>query len=167
MVLIDRLLESFDRNCLILDNLSALVTPENSHQKPSEDGMPLYHQLAHVHVVRQSWLVQFSAKHAALLGNTYSQNGEEWVPITDLNEIRHQIKLSAKAVRDAVEEKINEGAEKVGPYDHPVMFLQHMLWHDGYHFALIHLGLRLAGVEITEIWEEKNVWGIWRDEEEY
>lgn len=49
-------------------------------------------------------------------------------------------------------------------YDNPVLLLQHMIWHDGWHVGLIFLALRLNGQEPPEEWEEPNVWGQWRTE---
>ena len=156
------LLTSWDRQCQIIDNLAGLVTEEVRHAKPSADGMPLDEQLAHIHEVRWYWLGMVSKEHREGLGDTYKKVGEKYVPINDLDEIKRQIRLSAAAVRKCVSDQLAEGKGEVGPYTSPVMFLQHMLWHDGYHFALILLGLRIAGVEPGEEWEEKNVWGIWR-----
>jgi hypothetical protein len=39
---------------------------------------------------------------------------------------------SAKAVRDAVKSRIEAGREMQLHYDHPVLLLQHMIWHEGY-----------------------------------
>ncbi|MGA2096413.1 MAG: DinB family protein [Candidatus Acidiferrum sp.] len=30
-------------------------------------------------------------------------------------------------------------------YDHAILFLQHMIWHEGYHQGQIKLALNLAG----------------------
>ena len=69
---------------------------------------------------------------------------------------------SASAVRQALAEALQEGRVKVGGYDHPVFFLQHLVFHEGWHIALIFLAFRLAGQEIPEEWEEARVWGEWR-----
>jgi uncharacterized damage-inducible protein DinB len=157
------LLESWDRQVQMLGNLAGLVTEPLRTAKPSEDGMTLAEQLCHVHEVRYHWLGKTSPTHQALLGEVLRQVGDDWVPIDNLEEIRNQLSISAKAVRDAVSEAIHEGKIQLGPYDHPIFFLQHMLWHEGYHFALILLALRNAGAEPPEEWQEKHVWRLWRD----
>lgn len=157
-------LESWDRQCRILDNLAALVDESNRSTKPSPEGMALDMQLCHIHEVRHGWLGEFSKAHQATLGDVLHQEGDQWLPIADLDAIRAQLKVSAKAVRDATEAGVERGG-RIPPYDHAVFFLQHMLWHEGYHFALILLGLRNAGIEPSDEWEELNVWGIWRDPE--
>jgi len=159
------LLESWDRNVDIVNRLAALVDDSVKNAKPSDDGWTILFHLAHMHEVRWSWLNEVSKKHAENLGDVYYQEGDKWLVIDDLPKIREQLVLSGKAVRDAVSELIESGAGKVGPYDHPVFFLQHMLWHDGWHYGLISLALRLAGKAPSDEWEELNVWGIWRDPE--
>ncbi len=158
------LLESWERQCRILDGLATLVDESNRAAKPSQDGMPLDMQLCHIHEVRYWWLGEVSKEHQATLGEVLRQEGDQWLPIDDLDAIRAQLKVSAQAVRDATQAGVAHGG-RIAPYDHAVFFMQHMLWHEGYHFALILLGLRNAGVDPSDEWEERNVWGIWRDPE--
>ena len=35
-------------------------------------------------------------------------------------------------------------------YDRPVLFLQHMVWHEGYHHGQIKLALKIAGCPLTD-----------------
>jgi len=35
-------------------------------------------------------------------------------------------------------------------YDHPILFLQHMIWHEGYHHGQIKLALKLMGHTLTD-----------------
>ncbi len=49
-------------------------------------------------------------------------------------------------------------------YDNPVLFMQRMVWHDGWLVGSIFLGLRLSGQEPPERWKEPIVWGQWRTE---
>jgi hypothetical protein len=35
-------------------------------------------------------------------------------------------------------------------YDHPILLLQHMLWHEGYHHGQMKLALKLAGRPLTD-----------------
>jgi uncharacterized damage-inducible protein DinB len=162
--LADVLLESWDRQTQILTNLANLIDESTRGAKPAPEGWPISEHLCHVHEVRTGWLNTIDPKRAKELGEVYSQEGNQWIAITDLAEIKRHLAMSAKAVREAVKELLAAGVEKIGPYDHPVYFLQHMIWHEGYHFGLIILALRNAGKEPTEEWEEANVWGLWRVE---
>ncbi len=161
----DVFLQSWDRQVQIIDNIASLVTEDLKSKKPDPDGMPIFEQFCHIHNTRRFWLSKCSPTHLEGYGRSYVQVGEDdWKAIEDLNELKRLLTASAMAVRDATEQGIKEGKPKFGAYDNPVLFLQHMLWHEGYHFALITLALRLAGAEPSEEWEEANVWGLWRVE---
>jgi len=162
----EALLESWDRQCRIVNAVATLITAENRHVKPSEDGWSLDKQLAHMHNTRKFWLSHVAPERAAALGKSYAD--DEGTPIADLDAIKSYLKASGEAVGAAVREGLEKGG---GPmksanvtYDNPVLFLQHMVWHDGWHVGLIFLGLRLAGQEPSEEWDEPNVWGLWRTE---
>lgn len=162
MTVTDALLDSWDRQCRIVDAIAGRIDETNRGFKPSEDGMPLDAQLAHIHKVRLYFLENVSPEHAAGIGDSYVDG---WTtPIDDLGKIKELLKASGKGVRDAVEHLLNQGVDKAGWYDNPVLYLQHMVWHDGWHVGLIVLGLRLGGQEIPENWEEEKVWGEWRTE---
>ncbi|RYG49027.1 hypothetical protein EON79_02675 [bacterium] len=159
----EALLESWDRQCRIVDSVAALIDDSNREVKPSEDGWTLLHHLAHIHLVRRYWLSQVVPERGKALGASFSDG---WTtPIDDLDGIKSLLKESAVAVREGVRESLENGTGAVGGYDHPVLFLQHMIWHEGWHVGLLFLGLRLAGQEPAEEWEETHVWGEWRTEE--
>jgi uncharacterized damage-inducible protein DinB len=46
-------------------------------------------------------------------------------------------------------------------YDHPILLLQHMLWHEGYHHDQIKLALKLAGHPLTDKEAGPVTWGVW------
>jgi uncharacterized damage-inducible protein DinB len=162
MDLTEALLESWDRQSRIVNSLATRVDETTRKAKPSADGMSLDHQLAHIHKVRYYWLSHFSPKHIEGIDDGFI---DEWsTPIEDLDEIKKLLEQSGVAVRKAFKEGMANGAAPAGGYDHPVFFLQHMIWHEGWHVGLIFLGLRLAGAEPPEEWEEKNVWSEWRTE---
>ncbi len=159
------LLESWDRQCNIINNLANLVDDNNKFAKPNDIGWPLYHQLCHIQMVRKYWLSESSPAHSESLGNLFSVVEEEWTPTEDLNEIKKHLTLSEQAIRTATKEAIENDVKKFGPYDHPTFFLQHMIWHEGYHAALIMHALINSGNAPSEEWEEINIWSQWRDSE--
>ena len=158
----DVLLQSWDRQTEILTHLADLIDESTKNAKPSPYGWTITEHLAHIHETRYSWLRTVSKPDADTVGEVYENIDGKFIPISDLNEIRNQLGLSAYAVRNAVQTCLENDVAHVGPYSHPIFFLQHMLWHEGYHFGLIVLALRNAGAEPTEDWQEENVWGIWR-----
>lgn len=46
-------------------------------------------------------------------------------------------------------------------YDHPVLLLQHMIWHEGYHHGQIKLALKLSGHPITNEVSGPITWSVW------
>lgn len=159
------ILESWDRQCQIVDSVTTLIDNANRHVKPSEDGWSLDRHLAHMHGVRRFFLSQVAPEHAA--GLVTASADREGTPLADLDAIKACLKASGTAVRCSVQQAIEKGGPMAGEhvvYDNPVLFLQHMVWHDGWHVGLIFLALRLNGQEPPEEWEEPNVWGRWRTE---
>ena len=55
------------------------------------------------------------------------------------------LKDSAKAVWDAVKSRVEAVRDMNLHYDHPILLLQHMVWHEGYHHVQIKLALKMAG----------------------
>jgi len=70
---------------------------------------------------------------------------------------------SAKAVRDAVRGRVLAGREIDINYDHPVLMLQLMLWHEGYHHGQIKLALKVAGCPIRDEEAGPMTWDVWRN----
>jgi len=164
---VDAIMESWDRQTRILSNISTLIGEDERKLKPSDDGWSLDHQLCHIHECRYGWLNAVDAERAKTLGDVFEERGGDYVPIADLDEIKRQLSISGRAINLAVRDHLAAGTGRIGPYEHPIYFLQHMIWHEGYHFALITLALRLAGKSPTDEWDEANVWGVWRDPEDF
>lgn len=155
------LLDSWRRQCGILDSLFDLVTPDLAQAKPSEDGMAIIEQFCHIGNTRRFWLTKALGAPLDPAGRFYKQVGEDWVPLDDLSDIRSKLRTSGDVVAETVQRAI-QGEIALEQYENPVLLLQHMVWHEGYHFSLIMLALRLAGHEPKEEWEDAHVWQPWR-----
>lgn len=46
-------------------------------------------------------------------------------------------------------------------YDHPILMLQHMLWHEGDHHGQIKLTLKATGRQITDEKAGPLTWDVW------
>ncbi len=42
------------------------------------------------------------------------------------------------------------GREMDVHYDHPILMLQHMIWHEGYHHGQIKIALKRAGCGVSD-----------------
>jgi uncharacterized damage-inducible protein DinB len=69
---------------------------------------------------------------------------------------------SATAVRDAVRGRVLAGRDMDLNYDHPILMLQLMLWHEGYHHGQIKLALKVVGQPISDDHAGPLTWDVWR-----
>ena len=158
----EALLDSWDRQCRIVDAVMSRIDEKNKHFKPSDDGWSLDKQLAHMHNTRKWFLKNVAPEIGTPLGRSYID--DEGTPVQNLDELKDMVRASGVAVRNATDMLIKKGMVQAGFYDNPVLFLQHMVWHEGWHVGLIFLALRLNGQEPPEEWEDEKVWGEWRTE---
>jgi uncharacterized damage-inducible protein DinB len=86
---------------------------------------------------------------------------QEWVVEPDRDRLDRMLNDSAEAVRDAVKGRLAEGRAMNLHYDHPILLLQHMIWHEGYHHGQIKLALKLAGRPISDEDVGPVTWHVW------
>lgn len=154
------LLDSWDRQARIVTKVADLVTEENKNVQPGPSSWPLFHHLAHIHKVRVYHMAELDQSRATSMPKAFRSGWQD--PIDDLDAIRSMLDDSAAAVRDVTAVAIAEGRVPSGDYENPVLFLQHQIWHEGWHVGLILLGLREAGQEPAEEWEDTQIWGEFR-----
>lgn len=153
--LLEALLDSWDRNNTILVNLLRAV-PEAGLEVRSREGGPSVAELfTHIHYVRLVFLSEDTPEFARELPE------KEWVDERDPDRIAQMLNESARAVREAVKGRLEAGRDMDLHYDHPILLLQHMIWHEGYHHGQIKLALKLAGAPITDEQAGPVTWGIW------
>jgi len=161
--LLDALLDSWDRNNTILLNLLRAL-PDGGLEARAMKGSPSIAQLfTHIHYVRLVFVFEDAPELASQLAPQLAKDlpEEEWAVERDPARIAHMLNDSVKAVRDAVKSKIEAGSDMNLHYDHPILLLQHMLWHEGYHHGQIKLALKAAGRPITDEQAGPLTWGIW------
>jgi uncharacterized damage-inducible protein DinB len=73
---------------------------------------------------------------------------------------------SAKGVRDAVKSRVEARREMDRHYDHPILLLQHMIWHEGYHHGQIKLVLKLSGQPMSNEEAGPLTWRVWMNKTE-
>lgn len=155
--LLEALLDSWDRNNLILTNLVCII-PEGGLDARAIEGSPTVGEmLAHIHHVR----LVFVEEDAPEFARTPVEHEREWVPERDPDRMTEMLNQSAKAVGEAVKSKVQAEQEMKQHYDHPILLLQHMIWHEGYHHGQIKLALKLAGHPITNKEAGPVTWRVW------
>jgi uncharacterized damage-inducible protein DinB len=154
--LLEALLDSWDRNNTILLNLLRAL-PEGGLEARAMEGSPSIAELfTHIHYVRLVFVLEDAPEFAR-----DDMPKEEWVAERDPGRITQMLNDSAKAVRDAVRSRVEAGRGMDLHYDHPILLLQHMLWHEGYHHGQIKLALKLAGRPLSDEVAGPVTWGVW------
>jgi len=153
--LLDSLLDSWDRNNTILINLLRAV-PEGGLDARAMEGSPSVGEMfTHIHYVRLVFVFEDAPEFAR------SVPTEEWGVERDPARIAQMLNDSAEAVRDAVKGRVESGRAMDLHYDHPILMLQHMLWHEGYHHGQIKLVLKMAGRPMTNEVAGPITWRVW------
>jgi uncharacterized damage-inducible protein DinB len=153
--LLEALLDSWDRNNTILVNLLHLV-PEDALEVRAMAGSPSVGEMfTHIHYVRLVFVFEDAPESAA------NPPGEEWVAERDRGRIAQMLNDSAKIVRDAVKSRVEASRDMNLHFDHPILLLQHMIWHEGYHHGQIKLALKMAGRPIANKEAGPVTWRIW------
>jgi uncharacterized damage-inducible protein DinB len=155
--LLDALLDSWDRNNTILLNLLRAI-PKAGLEARAMRGSPSIAELfGHIDYVRLVFVSEDAPEFASDLP------GEEWAAEPDTGLMAQRLNDSAKAVRDAVKSRVEAGRDMDLHYDHPILLLQHMLWHEGYHHGQMKLALKLSGHPMTDEEAGPITWRIWMD----
>jgi uncharacterized damage-inducible protein DinB len=147
--LIEVLLDSWDRNNTILVNLLRAVPK-------AMDGSPSVAQMfMHIHYVRLIFVSEDAPEF------TGKMPAGEWRDERDPDKIAEMLNESAATVRLAVKSRWGAGRQMDVHYDHPVLLLQHMIWHEGYHHGQIKLALKLAGRPVMDNEAGPITWDVW------
>jgi uncharacterized damage-inducible protein DinB len=153
--LLEPLLDSWDRNNTILINLLRAI-PKATFDIRATQGSPSVAELfGHIHYVR----LVFVSEDAPELDVDVPE--KEWVAEPDSVRMAQLLNDSAKAVRDAVKSRLEAGRAMEIHYDHPILLLQHMIWHEGYHHGQIKLALKLSGHAISNEVAGPISWRVW------
>jgi uncharacterized damage-inducible protein DinB len=165
---LEALLDSWNRNNTILLNLLRAL-PEGGLEAKAMEGSPsIAVQFSHIHSTRLFFINQTAPAFAKDLAQLFRQDGENRLAERNLERIAAGLEASANAVSEAVRTAVETGRDMKGTnvaYDHPVLLLQHLLWHEGYHVGQMMLGLKAMGQPMSEEQTEPAIWGVWRREE--
>lgn len=153
--LLDALLDSWERNNIILVNLLRAL-PDGGLEVRAMKGSPSVAELfMHIHYVRLVFISEDAPEFARDLPEA------EWRAEGDRDRIAAMLNDSAGAVREAVKGRVEAGRAMDLHYDHPILFLQHMVWHEGYHHGQIKLALKLMGRPISDDEAGPVTWSVW------
>ena len=153
--LIQAVLDSWDRNNTILVNL-LLAIPQDALGIRAMEGSPSVAEMfTHVHYVRLVFISEDAPEFAVVVP------GKEWTTEQNPRRIAQLLNESAQAVREVVQKKLQVDGAMAIHYDHPILFLQHMIWHEGYHHGQIKIALKQAGHPISNDDAGPITWRVW------
>ena len=154
--LLEALLDSWDRNNTIMLNLLRALPEGGLEAKAMPDSPSVAQQFTHINHERLVSVFEEAPEFAI------DVPAEEWMVERDRERIAQMLNDSAKAVRDAVKGRVLAGRDMDLNYDHPVLLLQLLLWHEGYHHGQIKLALKVAGQSISNDEAGPATWDVWR-----
>ena len=151
------LLDGWERNNTITTNLLRAVPDDAMDLKPINTSPSIAQLFAHMDYCRLIFVLEDAPEFARVIRNN------QWKAECDRERLEWMFNDSAAAVRDAVKDRIETGREMQRHYDHPLLMLQHMIWHEGYHQGQIKLTLKLAGRPLLDHDIGRGTWDIWMD----
>lgn len=152
--LLAALLDSWDRNNTILINLLGALPEAALMLRPMEGSPSIGELFSHIHYVRLVFVSEDASEFAAPVP-------DEWVQVVDRDRMVEMLNASARTVREAVRGRLEAGRQMDLHYDHPILLLQHMIWHEGYHHGQIKLTLKLAGQPLANENIGPLTWRVW------
>ena len=142
--LLDALLDSWDRNNRSLVNLMRAVPANGLVVRATPTSPTVGGMFMHLHHNRLFWVGENAPDFARPMPMG------EWRAERDRDRIAAMLDDSAQMVRDAVRHLIVTGTPTRQHFDHPVLLMQHLLWHDAYHHGQIKVALKGAGMELDD-----------------
>ena len=155
--LLEALLDSWDRNNTILVNLLRALPEGGLDARVMKDSPTVGELFGHIHFVRLILVSEDVPEFAKPLPDA------EWKAERDPGRMAEMLISSAKVVRAAAKSRIESGRAMNVHYDHPILLLQHLIWHEGYHHGQIKLALKLAGRPLADDEIGPGTWHIWFD----
>jgi uncharacterized damage-inducible protein DinB len=152
---LEALLDSWDRNNTILVNLLRAL-PEGGLEARAMEGSPTVADMfRHIHDVRLVFVSEDAPEFASHVPT------EDRASERDPDRIEQMLNNSARVVREAVKSRVETGREMDVHFDHPILLLQHMIWHEGYHHGQIKIALKVAGRSLTNDKAGPVTWRVW------
>lgn len=154
--LLEALLDSWDRNNTILINLLRAIPAGGLEARAMEGSPSVSEMFTHLHHERMVSVFEEAPEFA---GNVPE---EEWMVEHDPERIAQMLNDSAKRVRDAVRSRVETGRDLDLSYDHPILLIQLLIFHESYHHGQIKLALKMAGRPVTDDDAGAITWDVWR-----
>lgn len=154
--LLDAVLDSWDRSNRILVNLLQALPEGGLEARATPDSPSVGQMFGHMHHERMISLEEEAPEFAGAVPET------EWTAESDRNRMAGLLGHSAKRVRDAVHSRVTQRRPLDRSYDHPILFLHLLAFHEAYHHGQIKLALKASGLTLSDEIAGPLTWGVWR-----
>lgn len=151
------LLDSWQRGNRILVNLLRAVPADLLDHRALPGGFTLVGMFVHMDFCRRHF-VRENAPEIAV-----PELPEGWRAESDVARIEQLLEESALLIRDAVAGRLAAGREMDLHYDHPILMLQHFLWHEAYHHGQIKMILKQVGRPLNDDDGSLLTFDLWMD----
>ncbi|MGC4056434.1 MAG: DinB family protein [Paludibaculum sp.] len=155
--LLEAILDSWDRGNIILLNLLRAVPPGGLEARATPTSHTVSEVFTHLHHERMISVLEEAPECAGPVPP------REWIHEPDPDRIAQMLADSATRVRDSVRGRVESGRALELSYDHPILLLQLLIFHESYHHGQIKLALKLAGCPIPDAAAGPLTWDIWRE----
>jgi uncharacterized damage-inducible protein DinB len=162
--LLEALLDSWDRNNTIMVGLLHALPTGGLEARASSSSPNIAQLFMHVCYLRLALVCESDPEFAAQHPEIVPSDDQEWLEEYDFECMTKMLNDSAKILRDAVKRWVETGQSiKVASpgYDHPVLLLQHMIWHEGYHVGQMKLALKLTDLPMSDQEAGAVTWSVW------
>lgn len=153
--LLRALLDSWQRNNTILVNLLRALPHDALDHRPTPTSPSVGGLFMHIHYCRLVFVEENAPESAAPVPEG------EWRQERDRDRMVAWLMQSADTVQAAVAGRLRAGRAMERHYDHPILLLQHMIWHEGYHHGQIKLALKQAGQPFDDEAIGPVTWDVW------
>lgn len=155
--LLDVLLDSWQRNNQIMLNLLGALPDGGLTARAHPDSPTVGQQLMHMAHERLISVAEEAPEFARAVPES------EWASEASHEEIAQLLVDSAATVQRAIRGRVVAGQPLDRQFDHPILLLQMLLWHEGYHHGQIKLALKLSGQPIPDDNAGPLTWDVWRN----
>jgi uncharacterized damage-inducible protein DinB len=154
--LLDALLDCWDRSNTIVLNLVKAIPKGGLHARVMQGSPSASEMLTHMHHERMVSLLEEAPEFAGQVPD------KEWMVEHDTQRIAEMFAESARRVREAVKGRVESGRALELHYDHPILLLQLLMFHEAYHHGQIKLALKAAGCPLPDDQAGPLTWDVWR-----
>jgi uncharacterized damage-inducible protein DinB len=160
---LDAILETWNRNTTVIINILNNLPEAGIDASDTGGQWTVAHHLADMQSTNVEFLRECAPEFSAGLNVSYRPDASSplgYIPERDLNTIIAGFQSSADAVARAIRHHVETQTPFNAVYEHPIFFLQHMIWHQAYHVGQIMWALKQSDMRFSNdlafemIWKE-------------